>query len=54
MKRELTAEVMDDFSIRDDRIDLALSELDIINKFLGGNSTTRFGIKVLSDKIILF
>lgn len=42
---------MDDFSISDDRIDLVLYELDIINKFLGGNSTTRFGIKVLSDKI---
>ena len=31
---------MDDFSIQDERIDEALSELKIINKFLGGISTT--------------
>ena len=32
---------MDDFSIRDERIDKALNELKIINKFLGGISTTK-------------
>ena len=32
---------MDDFSIQDERIDGALSELKIINKFLGGISTTK-------------
>jgi ubiquinone/menaquinone biosynthesis C-methylase UbiE len=32
---------MDDFSIQDERIDEALSELRIINKFLGGISTTK-------------
>ena len=32
---------MDDFSIQDERIDEALSELKIINKFLGGISTTK-------------
>ena len=37
-------EIMDDFSITDDRIDLALKELKTINKYLGGNSTTKDGI----------
>lgn len=50
MKREFTKEIMDDFSIQDERIDLALSELNVINNYLGGNSTTRFGIKLLSSK----
>ena len=41
MKRSYEAEIMDDFSIQDERIDEALSELKIINKFLGGISTTK-------------
>lgn len=49
MKREFTKEIMDDFSIRDKRIDLALSELNAVNKFLGGNSTTHLGVKLLSS-----
>jgi ubiquinone/menaquinone biosynthesis C-methylase UbiE len=32
---------MDDFSIQDERIDRALHELNIINKYLGGISTTK-------------
>lgn len=32
---------MDDFSIQDERIDIALKELIIINKYLGGISTTK-------------
>ena len=36
---------MDDFSIRDERVDIALSELKVINKYLGGISTTRSGLK---------
>ncbi len=32
---------MDDFSIQDERIDRALEELNIINKYLGGISTTK-------------
>ena len=32
---------MDDFSIQDERIDEALNELKIINKYLGGISTTK-------------
>lgn len=36
---------MDDFSIRDKRIDIALNELKIINKYLGGISTTKSALK---------
>ena len=36
---------MDDFSIQDDRIDRALHELKIINKYLGGISTTKSALK---------
>lgn len=49
MEREYTKEIMDDFSIQDARIDLALSELNVINKYLGGNSATHFGVKLLSS-----
>jgi hypothetical protein len=41
-------EIMDDFSIQDERIDKALEELKIINRYLGGVSTTKQGIKKLS------
>jgi len=36
---------MDDFSIRDERIDIALMELKIINKYLGGISATKSALK---------
>lgn len=45
MQRSYEAELMDDFSIRDKRLDLALRELKIINKFLGGISVTKAGLK---------
>lgn len=45
MKRSYEEEIMDDFSIRDERVDIALSELKVINKYLGGISTTRSGLK---------
>jgi ubiquinone/menaquinone biosynthesis C-methylase UbiE len=32
---------MDDFSIKDERIDIALNELKVINKYLGGILTTK-------------
>lgn len=48
MKRSYEAELMDDFSIRDERIDAALEELKIINKYLGGISTTRSALKYLT------
>ena len=47
LKRSYQKEIMDDFSITDMRINDALKELEIINKFLGGKSTTKKGIKLL-------
>ena len=41
--------MMDDFSIRDERIDNALHELKIINKYLGGISTTKSALKYFLD-----
>jgi len=49
-KRSYKPELIDDFSIRDERIDLALQELKIINKYLGGNKTTKKGLKILLKK----
>ena len=40
---------MDDFSIQDERIDKALHELKIINKFLGGISTTKSALKYFPE-----
>ena len=40
---------MDDFSIRDERIDNALHELKTINKYLGGISTTKSALKYFLD-----
>jgi ubiquinone/menaquinone biosynthesis C-methylase UbiE len=45
MKRSYEQELMDDFSIHDERIDEALTELKIINKYLGGASTTYSALK---------
>jgi ubiquinone/menaquinone biosynthesis C-methylase UbiE len=45
MQKSYSPEIMDDFSIKDGRIDKALKELKTINYFLGGNSTTKAGIK---------
>lgn len=45
MKRSYEQELMDDFSIRDERNDKALKELKIINKYLGGTSTTYSALK---------
>ena len=42
---------MDDFSITDDRIKTTLIELEIINKYLGGRSTSRKGLEIISRKI---
>ncbi len=38
---------MDDFSITDERIQLALRELKVINRFLGGQASTGRGVKLL-------
>lgn len=47
MKREYKDEIMDDFSIGGERIEKALKELKIINTYLGGNSTTNAGLKIV-------
>ncbi len=43
-KRSFQKELMDDFSISDERIDTALRELHVINKLLGGNTISKSGI----------
>ncbi len=40
---------MDDFSIQDERIDKALNELKVINKYLGGISTTKSALKYFAE-----
>ena len=50
LKRIFRKEIMDDFSIQDERIITALNELNIINKYLGGNKTSEKGLKLLIKK----
>lgn len=50
-RKSYQKEIMDDFSITDDRIKTALNELEIINKYLGGRSTSRRGLEIISRKI---
>lgn len=45
MRRNYQKEFMDDFSLSDRRIDAALKELHTINRFLGGNSVSKRGIR---------
>ena len=47
LKRNYQNELMDDFTIVDERIDTALSELKLVNKFLGGAGTSASGFKIL-------
>ncbi|MCZ6702075.1 MAG: methyltransferase domain-containing protein [Ignavibacteria bacterium] len=47
LKRSYEKEIMDDFSINDGRIDKALDELKIVNRFLGGRNTSVAGFKYL-------
>jgi len=49
MKRSYEQEIMDDFSIQDERIDNALLELKIINKYLGGISTTLSALQIIAS-----
>jgi ubiquinone/menaquinone biosynthesis C-methylase UbiE len=44
LKRYAQPELMDDFLIQDERIDLALRELRLINYFLGGNTGSKRGV----------
>ncbi len=50
-KRSYQKELMDDFTIDDERIDNALKELKIINKYLGGNLVTKKGFKKILTEI---
>jgi SAM-dependent methyltransferase len=50
LKRSYDPEILDDFSIQDERVDSALKELNIINSFLGGNGISLEGIKRLGTK----
>lgn len=50
LRRSNAPEIMDDFSIEDERVDEALKELKLINKLLGGISTSRTGLKSLIGK----
>src|ERR1039457_797980 len=49
-KRSYDPEILDDFSIQDERIDSALKELRIINSLLGGNRISRAGIKIFNKR----
>ncbi len=50
LKKCSQPELMDDFSIQDERIDLALRELRVINYFLGGNTSSKLGVsKIISE-----
>ena len=42
---------MDDHSIQDERLTDALKELDVINRFLGGDAVSRKGLAVLMKRI---
>ena len=54
LKRRYDAELMDDFSIQDERIDEALRELKFINIFLGGKATTAEGFRILRKREDVF
>ncbi len=49
--RDHSLEIMDDTSIRGERLDIALRELNVINKFLGGNAVTRAGLEELKPSL---
>lgn len=42
--------MMDDFSITDERIDSALTELAVINKYLGGRRVSKLGIQKIAAR----
>jgi ubiquinone/menaquinone biosynthesis C-methylase UbiE len=58
LKKYSKPELMDDFSIQDERVDLALRELRLINYFLGGNTGSKRGVSKMilnipNDKVYL-
>jgi ubiquinone/menaquinone biosynthesis C-methylase UbiE len=50
LKRNYSPEIMDDFSIQDERIDSALNELKLVNKYLGGKRASNSAIKKISEQ----
>ena len=50
LKRSEDPEILDDFSIQDERVDYALKELKIINFLLGGNGVSSEGIKIFYNR----
>jgi ubiquinone/menaquinone biosynthesis C-methylase UbiE len=48
--RSSSLEMIDDMSIKDQRIDDALDELKVINRFLGGDRISRVGIRRLARR----
>lgn len=51
IKRVYDKEIIDDLSITDDRLFNALDELKIVNKFLGGNSSSAKALKIFCKSI---
>ena len=51
LKRSYDPEIMDDFSIQDERVDSALEELRLVNTFLGGRSATQKGLRLIRDEL---
>lgn len=49
--RSTQKEIMDDLSIQDSRLTDALKELDVINRFLGGNAVSRKGFSLQLEQI---
>ena len=49
MKRSYAHELMDNFSITDARVDEALQELNVINRFLGGSSVSKNGFSYFKN-----
>jgi 2-polyprenyl-3-methyl-5-hydroxy-6-metoxy-1,4-benzoquinol methylase len=47
LSRSAQKEIMDDMSVQDERLDEALQELRVINTWLGGNATTKKGVRQL-------
>jgi len=51
LKKYNGPELMDDFSIQDERIDSVLRELRLINYFLGGNAGSKHGVSKLISSL---
>ena len=49
MMRQVGVEMMDDFSIDDERLERALYDLRAVNRWLGGYATIREGVGALAD-----